>query len=121
MGRLCVKYFKMVLFLVLGLSYHLSAMADGLAQTPPMGWNSWNAFNMGINETVLKATADLMVSSGMRDAGYVYINLDDGWQISRDAKGETQPDPSTFPSGMKALGDYFHSKGLKFGIYTCAG
>jgi len=86
-----------------------------------MGWNSWNAFNMGINETVIKATADQMVTNGMRDAGYVYLNLDDGWQISRDAKGEIQAAPDQFPSGMKALGDYLHSKGLKFGIYTCAG
>src|SRR5579872_7484538 len=112
---------KIGLTLIFLLSLAASISATKLAQTPPMGWNSWNAFNMGINETALKTTADLMVSSGMRDVGYVYINLDDGWQISRDAKGEIQPDPATFPSGMKALGDYFHSKGLKFGIYTCAG
>ncbi len=86
-----------------------------------MGWNSWNAFNMGINESVIRKTADLMVSLGLRDAGYVYLNLDDGWQISRDPNGVIQPDPAAFPSGMRALGDYLHSKGLKFGVYTCAG
>ncbi|MCE5300097.1 MAG: alpha-galactosidase [Spirochaetia bacterium] len=89
--------------------------------TPPMGWNSWNSFNLGINEKSIKRIADFMVSSGMRDAGYVYLNLDDGWQVSRDKKGVIQPDKKEFPSGMKALGDYIHSRGLKYGIYTCAG
>lgn len=112
---------KMVLVFTLLLSAGSSLSAIELASTPPMGWNSWNAFNMGINETALRATADFMVSSGMRDAGYTYLNLDDGWQISRDAQGVIQADPAHFPSGMKALGDYIHSKGLKFGIYTCAG
>jgi alpha-galactosidase len=116
-----VKLFKSVLFLVLGLSFSLAAMAADLSPTPPMGWNSWNAFNMGINESVIRKTADLIVNDGYRDAGYVYLNLDDGWQISRDEKGVIQADPQAFPSGMKALGDYIHSKGLKFGIYTCAG
>lgn len=89
--------------------------------TPPMGWNSWNAFNMGINEKLIHKIADFMVRSGMRDAGYIYLNLDDGWQVSRDKNGVIQPDPKEFPTGMKALGDYIHSKGLKYGIYTCAG
>ena len=108
-------------FLILGFSFSLCALAADLAPTPPMGWNSWNAFNLGINETVIRRTADLMVSTGLRDAGYVYLNLDDGWPGNRDVKGAIQPDPVEFPSGMKALGDYIHSKGLKFGIYTCAG
>ncbi len=92
-----------------------------LAPTPPMGWNSWNAFGTTINEKVIEETADLLVSSGFKDAGYLYLNLDDGWQGGRDAQGAIHADPTQFPSGMEALGDYIHSKGLKFGIYTCAG
>ena len=95
-----MKLFKSVLFLVLGLSFSLAAMAADLAPTPPMGWNSWNAFNMGINESVIRKTADLIVSDGYRDASYVYLNLDDGWQISRDEKGVIQADPQAVPSGM---------------------
>ena len=103
------------------MSLATGSVAQELARTPPMGWNSWNAFNLGINEKVIRKMADLMVSSGLRDAGYHYLNLDDGWQASRDEKGTIQPDPLQFPSGMKALGDYLHSKGLLFGLYTCAG
>ncbi len=89
-----------------------------LAKTPPMGWNSWNVFGGNINETQIKEIADVMVSSGMRDAGYIYLNLDDNWMAKkRDANGNLTHDPDRFPSGMKALGDYIHSKGLKFGIY----
>jgi hypothetical protein len=98
------------------------AKEDGLARTPPMGWNSWNAFQGNISEVKIKTTADLIVSSGMRDAGYVYIVLDDGWMAKeRDTNGNLVGDPVKFPSGMKALGDYIHSKGLKFGIYECRG
>ncbi len=94
------------------------ALNNGLALTPPMGWNSWNIFHENINETQIKQIADAMVSSGMRDAGYVYLNLDDNWMAtSRDANGNLRADPTRFPSGMKALGDYIHGKGLKFGIY----
>jgi alpha-galactosidase len=107
--------------LVLALSFWGNLFGQELAKTPPMGWNSWNAFAMSVNEKVIRETADLMVSSGMRDAGYVYLNLDDGWQGSRDPDGIIQPNQGQFPSGMKALGDYIHSKGLKFGLYTCAG
>ncbi len=116
-----MKYPWFILFLALAVFGSGAAKGQGLAQTPPMGWNSWNAFNMGINESVIRKTADQMMGLGLRDAGYVYLNLDDGWQVSRDEKGEIQPDPAAFPLGMKALGDYLHSKGLKFGIYTCAG
>lgn len=94
---------------------------ENLAQTPPMGWNSWNKFHCEINEQLIRETADEMVATGMRDAGYVYLNLDDCWQGQRDAHGFIQPDPVKFPSGMKALVDYVHSKGLKFGIYSDAG
>jgi len=95
---------------------------ENLAQTPPMGWNSWNKFACdGINETVIRAVADAMVSTGMRDAGYQYIVIDDCWQVSRDSAGNIVADAVKFPHGIKALADYIHGKGLKFGIYTCAG
>jgi len=96
---------------------------DGLALTPPMGWNSWNTFQTNINEQLVKDIADVMVSSGMKDAGYQYIVLDDGWMsMQRDSKtGDLVADPKKFPHGMKALSDYIHSKGLKFGLYNCAG
>jgi alpha-galactosidase len=92
-----------------------------LAATPPMGWNSWNKFNCNIDETLIRGIADTMVSTGMRDAGYVYLNLDDCWQESRALDGTIVADPVRFPSGIPALADYVHSKGLKFGLYTCAG
>lgn len=94
------------------------AQINDLVKTPPMGWNSWNVFHENINENQIKEIADVMVSSGMRDAGYIYLNLDDNWMAkTRDASGNLQADPTRFPSGMKALGDYIHAKGLKFGIY----
>ncbi|MBB5328913.1 alpha-galactosidase [Tunturiibacter gelidoferens] len=98
------------------------ALDNGLAKTPPMGWNSWNKFGCkGLNEKVVRETADTMVSSGMKDAGYQFVILDDCWQTGRDASGNIVADAERFPSGIKALADYVHSKGLKFGIYTDAG
>ncbi len=103
------------------------ALANNLALTPPMGWNSWNKYGCNINETLIRGMADSMVSSGMAAAGYKYVNLDDCWQSSRDASGNIVADPTAFPSGIKALADYVHSKGLKLGVYsdrgtnTCAG
>lgn len=96
---------------------------ENLAPTPPMGWNSWNTFQTNISEDLVKGIADIMVSSGMKDAGYSYIVLDDGWMtMERDKKtGDLIPDPKKFPSGLKSLIDYVHSKGLKFGLYNCAG
>jgi len=95
---------------------------EELAQTPPMGWNSWNTFQININEQMLRDMVDAYVSSGMRDAGYTYFVLDDGWMSKeRDSNGNLVADPKKFPSGMKAFADYVHSKGLKFGIYNCAG
>ncbi len=94
---------------------------NGLALTPPMGWNSWNKFACNVNEATVRATADAMVSSGMRDAGYVYVVIDDCWHGPRDANGFITADTTKFPSGIKALADYVHSKGLKFGIYSDAG
>jgi alpha-galactosidase len=93
--------------------------ANGLAKTPPMGWNSWNKFKTAISDKTVREIADAMVSSGMRDAGYLYINIDDGWQWKRDDKGVLLPNPN-FPD-MKALADYVHSKGLKIGIYSSPG
>lgn len=94
---------------------------EGLALTPPMGWNSWNKFCGNISEKLVMEIADGMVESGMKDAGYEYIVIDDHWQIDRDADGNILPDSTKFPSGMKALADYVHSKGLKFGLYSDAG
>ena len=93
-----------------------------LAMTPPMGWNSWNTFTHAINEDLIKETADAMVSSGLKDAGYEYVVIDDCWSLrQRDENGFLVPDPEKFPNGMKAVADYVHSKGLKFGMYSCDG
>lgn len=94
---------------------------DGLALTPPMGWNSWNKFACDVNEQLIRETADATVSSGMKAAGYKYIVIDDCWHGERDSLGFIQPHPERFPSGMKALADYIHARGLKFGIYSDAG
>ncbi|MEK8031237.1 glycoside hydrolase family 27 protein [Ideonella sp. DXS29W] len=92
-----------------------------LAPTPPMGWNSWNKFGCNINEQIVRQQADAMAASGMKAAGYQYIVIDDCWQKSRDEEGRIQADPERFPSGIKALVDHVHSRGLKFGIYSDAG
>jgi alpha-galactosidase len=92
-----------------------------LARTPPMGWNSWNHYGCEIDEALIRRTADAMAANGMRDAGYVYVNIDDCWQGERDANGFLQPDGRRFPSGIKALADYVHARGLKLGIYSDAG
>lgn len=94
---------------------------DKLAQTPPMGWNSWNKFHCDVSEELLMGMADAIVSSGMKDAGYEYVVIDDCWQVGRDENGEIIVDKVHFPHGIKYLADYIHSKGLKFGIYSCAG
>ncbi len=94
---------------------------NGLARTPPMGWNSWNRFHCDVSSELIRETADAMVASGMKDAGYQYVVIDDCWQVGRDASGRIVADSARFPEGMKALSDYVHSKGLKFGLYTDAG
>ncbi len=101
--------------------FSFAASNSILASTPPMGWNSWNKFECNINENLIRETADAMVSSGMKAAGYEYVNIDDCWQISRTADGTIVADPERFPSGIEALAEYVHSKGLKLGIYTDAG
>jgi alpha-galactosidase len=114
---------KTLLFLTaILLTMNISAQKfDKIALTPPMGWNSWNKFNCNVSETLIMQMADAMVSSGMKDAGYEYIVIDDCWQIARDENGEIVADKDRFPHGMKYVADYVHSKGLKFGIYSCAG
>lgn len=86
-----------------------------------IGWNSWNHFGCNIQEALIRSTADTIVSSGLFKAGYEYVNLDDCWALSRDNASRVVPDPKGFPSGMFALGQYIHSLGLKFGIYSDAG
>ena len=110
----------LVFLCLISLSAYGQKFPD-LALTPPMGWNSWNKFGSAVNEELIRQTADAMVSSGMKDAGYEYINIDDTWEGARDSQGFIQVDPHKFPSGMKALADYVHSKGLKLGIYSDAG
>lgn len=88
----------------------------------PMGWNSWNTFGWQINEQLIFEMADLMASQGYREAGYEYLVIDDCWSLRERGKdGRIVPDPEKFPHGMKAVADYVHSKGLKFGMYSCAG
>lgn len=93
-----------------------------IAQTPPMGWNSWNTFGTNINESLIFQIADTMVEKGYLNAGYEYLIIDDCWSLKeRDSSGNLIPDPKKFPNGMKAVADYIHKKGLKFGMYSCAG
>ena len=118
-----MKNVAMILALVMALGageVHAQKF-EGLAKTPQMSWNSWNKFACDVNEKMIRETADAMVGSGMKDAGYLYVNIDDCWHGERDAKGFIHPHPEHFPSGMKALADYVHSKGLKLGIYSDAG
>jgi len=110
------SFFLLFCFLVSTL-----ALDNGVGLTPPMGWNSWNKFACNIDETLIKQTADALISTGLAAKGYQYINLDDCWQISRDSNNKIQEDKNKFPSGIKALADYMHQKGLKFGLYSDAG
>jgi alpha-galactosidase len=118
--RLCSATIAALAFLTLLPASR--ALDNGVARTPPMGWNSWNKFACkGLNEQVVRATADAIATNGMKDAGYQYVNIDDCWQTGRDADGNIIVDAEKFPSGLKALADYIHSKGLKFGVYTDVG
>ncbi|MDD4421830.1 MAG: glycoside hydrolase family 27 protein, partial [Eubacteriales bacterium] len=93
-----------------------------IKHTPPMGWNSWNTYGPNINEKLIKETADAMVDTGLLAAGYEYLVIDDCWsERQRDENGRIVPSKEKFPNGMKAVADYVHSKGLKFGMYSCAG
>jgi alpha-galactosidase len=108
-------------FFLAAAAFAQDAPSKGLALTPPMGWNTWNKFGCNVSEELVKGAADAMVSSGMKDAGYQYIVIDDCWQVKRDAQGNIIPDAKHFPNGIKPLVDYVHSLGLKFGIYSDAG
>ena len=106
--------------------FALSALAQtspstNLAPTPPMGWNSWNKFACNVSDELIRGMADALVKSGMKDAGYQYVVIDDCWQVSRDGAGNIVADAQRFPHGIKGLADYIHSTGLKFGIYSDAG
>ena len=114
-------FFCMLLLVTGGVAQEGGSPSANLALTPPMGWNSWNKFACNVSEDLIKGMADAVVKSGMKDAGYVYVNIDDCWQVSRDAKANIVADPQRFPHGMKAVGDYIHSLGLKFGVYSDAG
>jgi alpha-galactosidase len=112
------------ILLVISCAVCVSAQAqkfENLALTPQMGWNSWNKFQGRVSEQLIRETADAMATNGMKDAGYQYVNIDDLWQGERDADGNITADAKRFPSGIKALADYVHSKGLKLGIYSDAG
>lgn len=113
---------KIFAFLLVFIVYSSTGQTfEELAETPPMGWNSWNKFGCDVSEKLIKEIADAMVESGMKDAGYEYVVIDDCWQVARDEEGNILADSIRFPSGIKALADYIHSKGLKFGLYSCAG
>lgn len=117
---------KKTLITILALALAMPQMAfaqkwEGLAETPQMGWNSWNKFASNINEQLIRETADVMVEKGLLDAGYIYLNIDDCWHGERDERGFIHENKEKFPSGMKNLADYVHSKGLRFGIYSDAG
>ncbi len=115
---------KRLLIILTGTCLMVLMHAQGfeeLALTPPMGWNSWNRFGCDVSEKMIMEMADAMAGNGMKEAGYRYIVIDDCWQVARDSAGNILPDPERFPSGMKYLADYVHSKGLKFGLYSCAG
>src|SRR5689334_8068822 len=106
----------------LGAAPQASALSNGLALTPPMGWNSWNKFGCNVTEQKVESVADYMVSSGLAAAGYTYVDIDDCWMAgSRDSGGHLVPDPVKFPDGISGTAAYVHSKGLKLGIYESAG
>jgi len=112
----------MLVLLVITLPvFGQESVSAKLSFTPPMGWNSWNKFTCNVSEDMIREMADAMVKSGMKDAGYQYVVIDDCWQVTRDENGNIVADPQRFPSGIKALADYVHSLGLKFGIYSDAG
>ena len=99
----------------------INSLDNGLGLTPQMGWNTWNKFGCKINETLIKNSIDEFIKSGLVEAGYKYINLDDCWQYARDENNVILPDNTTFPSGIKPLVNYAHERGLLFGLYSDAG
>jgi alpha-galactosidase len=109
------------IFAFTSLNIHAQPGFDELSKTPPMGWNSWNTFRLNIHEDLVREIADVFVEKGLKDAGYQYIVIDDGWQIDRDEDGNILTSTEKFPSGINETADYVHSRGLKFGIYSDAG
>jgi alpha-galactosidase len=120
-GHLLVLIFSALLLVASLFAQENKSPSTDLALTPPMGWNSWNKFACNVSEDMIKNMADAVVKSGMKDSGYQYVNIDDCWQVGRDANANIVVDPQRFPHGMKAVGDYIHSLGLKFGVYSDAG
>ncbi|MBA2394201.1 MAG: cellulose binding domain-containing protein [Ktedonobacteraceae bacterium] len=122
---LFIPVFLMFLMAVVMFGFHTlqaHAVNNGLALTPPMGWNNYNHFGCNVGASVLEQQADAMVSSGLAAAGYQYINIDDCWSTkSRASNGAMVPDPNKYPNGITAVANYVHSKGLKLGLYTDAG
>ena len=115
-----MKYLLILLLTVL-FGFGFAQDHQSLAPTPPMGWNSWNLVEKEVDEQILKEMADALVRTGMKDAGYQYILVDDYWVGGRDSQNKLFPDPKRFPNGMKVVADYIHSKGLKLGLYSDAG
>jgi len=120
-SQIMKNYCLLLIFILTTTSVVFAQKTEDLALTPPMGWNSWNGFGCNVDEKMVRETADAIVSKGMKDAGYQYVVIDDCWHGERDEQGFIRPDAKRFPSGLKALGDYIHSKGLKFGIYSDVG
>lgn len=112
-----MKHFLLAASMLVGSALGMKAQVEG----PTMGWSSWNTFAVNISEDIIKGQADAMVSQGLKDAGYMYINIDDGFQYGRTAQGKVKIHPQRFPRGLKVVSDYIHSKGLKAGIYSDAG
>jgi len=123
--RILISFFVILVFGFTNESYGQNSAqlnaSNNLVQTPPMGWNSWDTFMSGISDKLLRQVADAMVTNGMRDAGYQYINIDDGWALPNRVNGHLQPDPKKFPNGFKPITDYLHARGFKFGIYSDRG
>lgn len=113
-------FIVVALFILAGAGYAQPGFNE-LAKTPPMGWNTWNTFRLNINEELVKQAVETFIQKGLKDAGYQYVVIDDGWQIDRDEQGNILCDKEKFPSGMKSLIDDIHAAGLKVGIYSDAG
>ena len=124
-SRIGTAAFAVLVFVAAGVAgsrQPARALENGLARTPPMGWNGYNHFSHDVTAATVEAQARALVSSGMKAAGYEYVNLDGGWDLpQRNTAGQLQPDPAKFPHGIKPVAGYVHSLGLKFGIYTSAG
>lgn len=116
-----MKKYQFLLIYLFFLPMANGQLSENLALTPPMGWNSWNKFGCDVSEQLIKEMADALVETGMKSVGYEYIVIDDCWQVGRDSTGNILADPERFPSGMESLANYLHERGLKFGIYSCAG